>query len=89
MDYNKMKENQKRLFTKEDGFSGKIIECGLAFDSESGAAIEVSDAGCFRANTALYKTEKEMLYFFDHHRKVHFPQVLQVVYSLKEQIPQM
>jgi len=64
-----------RKYTRENGYFGDTIECGLAFDAESGKAVEVHLHGCHRANAYTYGSEEEMLYYYDNHPTVHFPQI--------------
>ena len=70
------KENIKRNYTRYDGYNGDTIDVGLSFDADSGCAIEVADSGCHRANSSIYANEREMLYYYDNHRPVHFPGVI-------------
>lgn len=62
-----------RAYARPDGYSGNIAICGLAYDPETRHAIEVHEHGCHRANTTAYHDEDEMVYYYDHHRAVHFP----------------
>ena len=71
--YSKARAAIRRRYTVKNGYSGATVAVGLSFCD--GAAIEVSDCGCYRANGHKYNSEAEMLYYFDHHTKVHFPQV--------------
>jgi len=74
MNYQAAKEAVKREFARADGYSGNITHVGLAFID--GIAVEVAKCGCYRANGRKYDSEAEMLYYFDNHQNVHFPQVL-------------
>ena len=76
MNYEKAKEAMKRNYIVEDGFGGKTATVGLSFDEDNGVAIEVAECGCYRASGRKYASEAEMLYYFDHHQGVHFPQVV-------------
>lgn len=72
--YNDARNNVKRTYRVVDEFNGHTAQVGLAF--VNGRAIEVADCGCYGANTTPYASEEEMLYHFDSHRSVHFPQVI-------------
>ena len=74
MNYEKAKQAIKRQFTRLDGYAGDQITVGLSF--VDGLAVEVSECGCYRSNARNYASESEMLYYFDHHQNVHFPQVI-------------
>jgi hypothetical protein len=76
MNYTNARESIKRQYTVKNGYSGQTTPVGLAFDREHGTAIEVANCGCYRANGRRYASEAEMLYYFDNHRTVHFPQLI-------------
>lgn len=76
MKYEIASNQVKRTYTVRCGYFGKTEQVGLAFDPENNRAIEVADCGCYGANTRKYTDEAEMLYFFDNHRKIHFPQAI-------------
>jgi len=79
VNYYKVKESVKRECYVKDGYFGDTIKVGIAF-SESYAMI-VHDHGCHKANSRVYQDEAEMLYYYDNHANVHFPQVTRKINS--------
>ena len=73
MDYETAKANVKRKYTRPDGYGSNTVTVGLAYDPATGHAVEVTPLGCCRANGRRYASELEMLYYFDAHRREHFP----------------
>jgi hypothetical protein len=57
----------------KDGFDGSTRDAGVAFGN--GRAWYVCDCGTFTANSYMYQSEDEMLYYLYHHRKMHFPTI--------------
>jgi hypothetical protein len=74
MEYDKIKKNVKRHYAIYDGYYGKSITVGLVY--YNGVAWEVTSTGAHRATAHKYSSEKEMLYYFDNHKKAHFPQAI-------------
>jgi len=77
MNYQNVKSRIVRKFTRANGYSGKTVEIGLAF--VNGQAMEVGKCGYWVANNYKYVREEEMLYYYDNHRRVHFPQAIENV----------
>lgn len=79
--YDEMCRRIVRRYRRYDGYNGKTLAVGLAYCD--GMAIEVAPCGYYRANAYKYADEAEMLYYFDHHPKVHFPQAQQNLSSTR------
>ena len=78
MNYYKAVNGIVRAYRRHEGYNGKTILVGLAYDPESLRAIEVAPSGCHVGNDRRYGSEEEMIYYFDNHRTVHFPGVISV-----------
>jgi len=66
-----------RKCTVSDGYFGDTAKVGLGLIGETAIFIN-PDNSWFRAGTHRYTNAEEMLYYFDNHRKWHFPQVISV-----------
>lgn len=62
-----------RTLTAKDT-NGKLQNYSLVF--ENGHAIFENTSEHFRANNYLYMDEFEMLYYYEFHAEVHFPQIV-------------
>lgn len=68
-----------RFFTAYDIGEEKNIKHSLAFFK--GRAIVYSKLGIFQATDCIYTDKAEMLYYYDNHANVHFPQIVKKLAS--------
>lgn len=73
MNYYRAIESIKRHFVVHNGYQGSLATCGLSYCPDTKQAICVYPGGCFAMGHSLYADMPELLYYFDHHRSVHFP----------------